>query len=358
MLGRRFRLHNKRLIYSWTITLIVLSFLLVACNGQTETPSPSDSPASEATSATQIEEAESQQEVAATKETVEEPSTESPEPESGKFEGILRVAMQPLAILDPAFISSDSEVLVANHVYDYLVDIDPNSNIIPRLANNWEVSDDGLTYTFQLAKGATWHDGNPVKAEDVVWTFNRLRDPDVGSGAADVFTEIADVLATDDLEVTFTLNDTNPFFLNDLSDNRALIVKRGTEEPTDFNGTGPFRVSGYSPEDRIVLEANADYFIEGQPRLSGVEIIFFNDETASVDALRGGQIDLVMRMSTSLFESLQDEPNIVTIDIPTNGFDLIRFRADQPPGNDPRVIFTYQPSQRRLFCTGSSTSCP
>ncbi len=85
--------------------------------------------------------------------------------------------MQPIVQTDPAFISSDSEILVANHVYDYLVDIDPNSNVVPRLATDWQVSDDGLTYVFQLAEGVTFHDGSPFTAEDVVWTYDRLRDP-------------------------------------------------------------------------------------------------------------------------------------------------------------------------------------
>jgi peptide/nickel transport system substrate-binding protein len=319
VLGTTFRLHNKRLHQSFLIVILLMAFLLAACSSDSATPTPPDSPPeSQVVNNT--------------------PTAELPEPDPVAREGTLRVAMQPLAILDPAFISSDSEVLIANHVYDYLVDIDPQSNVIPRLATAWDVSDDGLIYTFTLAEGVTWHDGDPLKAEDVVWTFERLRDPDVGSGAADVFTEIADIQATGDLEVTFTLGETNPFFLNDLSDNRALIIKQGTEDPTDFNGTGPFIVSSYSQEDRIILTANEAYFDEGKPKLAGVEVIFFNDETASVDALRGGQIDLVMRMSTSLFESLQDEPGIVTLDIPTNGFDLVRFRADQPPGDDPRVV--------------------
>ncbi len=335
MLGTTFRLHNKRLGHVWIIVFVIFALLLVACNGESESPSPTDSPSQSTPSDSPTEEPQTQE----SEETVaEEVTVEEPKPAATVRDGVLRVAMQPLVALDPAFISSDSEILVANHVYDYLVDVDPQSNIDPRLATDWKISDDGLTYIFTLAKGATWHDGDPFKAEDVVWTFNRLRDPEVGSGAADVFTEIADVQATGDLEVTFTLNETNPFFLNDLSDNRALIIKRGTDDPTDFNGTGPFIKSSYSPEDRIVLKANEEYFIAEQPKLAGLEIIFFNDETASVDALRGGQIDLVLRMSTSLFESLQDEPNIVTIDIPTNGFDLVRFRADQPPGDDPRVI--------------------
>jgi peptide/nickel transport system substrate-binding protein len=247
--------------------------------------------------------------------------------------------MQPMVQTDPAFISSDSEVLFANHVYDYLVDIDPQSNIVPRLAASWEVSEDGLTYVFTLEEGITFHDGSPLSEEDVAWTFNRLRDPNLGLPTADLYQNIESVEATGDLEVTFVLQESNPFFLYDLSDNHALILKAGTEDAaTNFNGTGPFKVVEYRPEDRVVLEANEEYFVQEQPQLAGLEIIFFNDESASVDALRSGQVDLVMRMSTSLFISLQEEPNIVTIDIPTNGFDVVRLRSDRPPGDDRRVI--------------------
>lgn len=253
--------------------------------------------------------------------------------------GVLRVAMQPIVQTDPAFISSDAEVLVANHVYDYLVDIDTESNIQPRLATAWTVSDDGLTYVFQLAEDVTFHDGSEFNAEDVAWTFNRLRDPTLELPTSSLYSNVASVSATGDLEVTFKLNESNPFFLFDLSDNHALILKAGTEDAgTNFNGTGPFKVTEYILEDRIVLEANSEYFIEGQPRLAGLEIVFFNDEAASVNALRSGQIDLVMRMSTSLFTSLQGEEGILAIDIPTNGFDLVRLRSDRAPGSDPRVI--------------------
>ena len=253
-------------------------------------------------------------------------------------EGTIRVAFQPLVQTDPALISSDSEVFVANAVYDYLVDVDPNSNPVPRLATSWDTSDDGITYIFTLAEGVTFHDGSPFSAEDVVWTFDRLRDPENGFATSSTYAGIADIEATGELEVTFTLSEPNPFFLYDLSDNHALVMKAGTEDPTDFNGTGPFVVESYSPEDRIVLVANENYFVDGQPELAGAEVIFFADENAMVDALRGGQVDLVMRMSTPLFESLQDVDGIDTYDIPTNGFDLVRLRSDRAPGNDARVI--------------------
>jgi peptide/nickel transport system substrate-binding protein len=117
-----------------------------------------------------------------------------------------------------------------------------------------------------------------------------------------------------------------------------LILKADTADPTQFNGTGPFVVSNYSPEDRIEFIANENYFVEGQPLLAGFEIIFFADDTAMADALRGGQVDLMMRIPTPLFESLKSEASLTTISIPSNSFDLIRLRADREPGNKPEVI--------------------
>ena len=223
--------------------------------------------------------------------------------------GVIRVGMQPMVQTDPAFISSDTEVLFANHVYDYLVDVNPQNQVVPRLAAEWSVSDDGLIYTFTLAEGVKFHDGTSLTPEDVVWTLDRLRDQDVGSPAADLYGNIEAIQAIGDNQVRINLDQPNPFFLYDLSDNHALILKANTPDPaTAFNGTGPFKVESYSPEDRIVLTANEDYFVEGAPGLAGMEIIFFNEDSAMADALRGGQIDLMMRMSTALFESLKVAP--------------------------------------------------
>jgi peptide/nickel transport system substrate-binding protein len=309
MPGTNFPIHNKRLLLS---LLALFVFALAACASPTSEPPLSEDPAP-------------------TEEMTEEPAP--------PYSGVLRVGIEPIVQTDPAFISSDSEVLLANHVYDYLVDIDPASNPVPRLATEWSVSEDGLTWTFTLAGGVTFHDGSAFSAADVVWTFNRLRNPALELPTASLYENIADVQATGDLEVTFTLTSPNPFFLYDLSDNHALIIKDGTEdEANKFNGTGPFKVTEYLPEDRVVLAANEHYFMEGQPKLAGLEIIFFADQTASVDALRGGQIDLVMRMSAELFESLQSADGIAAYDIPTNGFDLVRLRSDRPPGDNPLVI--------------------
>jgi peptide/nickel transport system substrate-binding protein len=254
-------------------------------------------------------------------------------------EGTLRVAMEIPVQLDPAFASSDVEIAVLNAVYDYLVDIDADNNIRPRLATQWAVSSDGLTYTFNLAENATFHDGTPLTAADVVWTFDRLRDASLELPTADLYSNIDTIAATGDTEVTFTLKNTNPFFLYDLSDNHALILKAGTEDAaTNFNGTGPFKVVSYVPEDRMEFVANENYFIAGKPGVSSMEFIFFSDQAAGVDALRGGQVDLMMRMPTPLFLTLQGESGINTVNIPTNGFDVVRLRSDREPGSNPLVM--------------------
>jgi peptide/nickel transport system substrate-binding protein len=294
------QISKKRSIF-FPIILLALTFLIQACAGNTATPTV---------------------------------------PAAGiERQGVLKVALQPIVQTDPAFISSDPEVIVANSIYDYLVDVTPQNTIAPRLAREWTVSEDGRTYIFTLVENATFHDGTLFKAEDVVWTFNRLRDPDVGSPTKDLYSNIENIEATDKFEVTFTLKEPNPFFLFDLSDNHALILKANSTEPgADFIGTGPFKHVSYSPEDRLVVEANEDYFLPDQPRLEGVEFIFFNDQTAQVEALRSGQIDLVMLLSADLFITLNGEPGLVPLQAATNSFDVVRLRSDHSPGDDPRLM--------------------
>lgn len=324
------------------ILVILLAFVALgsqACAGtqptSPETQAPAESRVVEsATEITASPEPASSAKPAGSPEAVQPVETQPP------ARAVLRLAVQPIVMTDPAFISSDPEVLVANQVYDYLVDVTVENTIEPRLATEWKVSEDGLKYEFRLAEGVTFHDGSAFTAEDVVWTFDRLRDPESDLPTRDLYSNIASIEATGDYEVKFTLVKPNPFFLYDLSDNHALMLNAGIADASvRFNGTGPFSAVSYSPEDRLILEANPDYFLPGMPRLAGLEIIFFNDQSAMVDALRGGQVDLVFLASaTDLYASLQREPGLKLMEVSTNQFDLVRLRADRPPGDDPRII--------------------
>lgn len=355
MKKKRIAASQKRWATLILVTFLLMAFLVQACAPAQGTPVTTEAAAAtEATGDTGATEAPSQPEPTGAK-GYPPPSPEPPEPTESGGEptaypapsegptapvGVLRIAVQPVVQTDPAFISSDPEILFANSVYDYLVDVTPQNTIEPRLASDWMVSEDGLTYVVTLNEGVTFHDGSSLTAEDVVWTFDRLRDPSKDLPTKDLYSNIDTIEASGDLEVTFTLKQPNPFFIYDLSDNHALILKAGTTDAdTNFNGTGPFKVVSFSEEDRAVLEANLDYFVPGAPRLAGLEIIFFNDQAAMVEALRGGQVDLVFLASaTDLYNSLQGEPGINLLEVSTNQFDLVRLRADRAPGNDPRVI--------------------
>ena len=108
--------------------------------------------------------------------------------------------------MDPADMTSGDDAYHIFAVYNRLVDVDDNFAVTPELATEWSVSDDGLTWTFKLREGVTFHSGKPFTSADVVYTFKRLLDPATGSGAAAVleFMDPAGIAAPDAITVTFT----------------------------------------------------------------------------------------------------------------------------------------------------------
>jgi peptide/nickel transport system substrate-binding protein len=252
--------------------------------------------------------------------------------------GVIKVGWEVTKKLDPAFIQTDSEISFCNAIYDYLIDPTPTAELSPRLAQSWKVNDDGKQYTFNLAKGVKFHDGKAMTAEDVVWTFQRLSSKDVGSPAASLYANVTDIKAVDDTTVTFTLSTTQPDFLYNIADSHALVLQAGTKDPnTTFTGTGPFKLDKFQPEDRATFVANENYWIQGLPKLAGMEHLYMESD-AQLAALSGGQIDVVLRMPNARFIALKDDPNLQTVNYPTSGHDVLRIRVDQKPGNDPKVI--------------------
>lgn len=248
--------------------------------------------------------------------------------------GTLRVAWggAPVA-LDPLNASADTEIAFLNAIYDYLIDADARSGLAPRLATDWAVSDDGRTVTLAIAEGVTFHDGSALTLDDIVWTFDRLRG---GGPTADLYADVESVAPGEGNTVVFTLRRPNPDFLYNLTDNHAVILKANAEGIGErFNGTGAFRLESYTP-DRATLAANPAYF-GGAPALAELEFFYFDSVESAVSALRGGQVDAVLRMDNATFLALGAESGFATQQAATSGHDLVRLRADRAPGNDVRV---------------------
>jgi peptide/nickel transport system substrate-binding protein len=274
---------------------------------------------------------------------------------------ILRVGLRLLTTIDPALGANDPDVMFNSLQYDYLIDITPEGNLEPNLARSWEISEDGLSYTFYLEPDVQFEDGSPFTADDVVFTFNRL----VSAGSSivgllgqkavgedgegnPVFEPTWTVNAVDELTVRFNLEQINADFLFGVASRFALILKDGSEEVNvissgddpyvNFNGTGPFVLVDYRPDERAVFEANENYWQDGAPALDGIELVFFDDNRSQIDALQTGVLDYIIKIPDDLVDSANRIPEVTVVNRPTNTHPVIRLLTDEGSiGEDPRI---------------------
>jgi len=245
--------------------------------------------------------------------------------------------------LDPHVGTLDSEILFNRMVYDYLMDIAPDGTLVPQLASEYSISEDGLTYTFTLVEGVTFHDGSDFTADDVVFTYNRLRE--VGSPAMNLLGEF-EVAADGDSSVVFTLESINADFLFGIASRWAFMLPDGQETPNvlgegddtfaNFNGTGAFVITGYSPSERADFAANESYW-GGTPASATVSHIYFEEQDAQINALRSGIVDMIFRITIDRVDELEADGLNVILKA-TNTHPVIRIRSDEGSlGEDVRV---------------------
>lgn len=258
--------------------------------------------------------------------------------------GILSVATEPATNRDPAFASARADILINQQVYDWLVEIGGDNQLLPGLATEWS-SPDGKMWTFTLRPDVTFSSSEAFTADDVVYTFDRLRDPEVGSPGVGLYANVEAAAATDATHVQFTLTDPNPEFPSDVADYHAAILSKAVADPaTEWVGTGPFAIESYSAEDRAILKKNPGYWMKDAqgtqlPYLDELRFIFSPDLAGQVEALRGDQVQFVAGLTAELVDSIKADTKLKVITGPASAFHyVIHMRSDEGrPTADARV---------------------
>jgi peptide/nickel transport system substrate-binding protein len=263
------------------------------------------------------------------------------EPTSG---GTLRAAFQnEWAGLDPHTVSSYSSYQILNNVLEGLTFFDDDLNLVPWLAESWEQSEDGLTWTFHLREGVMFSNGREMTAEDVVWSYSRLIDPETGGGnAARVGPPETVIEAIDTYTVAITHPEPFGIFPQSIGFDKSTGIMAPESLEDDGSvivpiGTGPFQIAEVEGTTRLVLERNANYWQEGLPYLDAIEITPIPDDTVRETALRGGEVDWVLAIAPQSFESLDAEDGITVATAPQLSYDYIGFNLQREPFSDVRV---------------------
>ena len=195
--------------------------------------------------------------------------------------------------LDPTSAAAGAiDNVVYSNIFEGLTRFMGDGSVVPGLAKSWDISDDGLSYTFHLQGDVRFHDGSAMDAADVKFSLDRARAEDSTNAQKALFTGIADVAVIDPLTVVLTLEAPNGNLLFNLAWGDAVIVASETIETIKSNpvGTGAFRFVKWVQGDRIDLVRNGDYWGTA-PALEGATFKFISDPTAAFAAMMAEDID-------------------------------------------------------------------
>ena len=335
------------------VIVALLAMAAVACGGdaeETPTPTPTTEPEAVAVDTSTTEEAEADQ-PATQMQPGQVPASDAPQG------GVFRRMWSDPPTLDPALVTDTTSAGVVVEVFSGLVALDTDLKLIPDVAERWEVSPDGLQYTFHLRPYATFHDGKPIKAQDFKWSIERAAHPDTGSPVADTYlndiigvedvlegraTDISGVKVVDDHTLQIDIDAPKAYFLAKLTYPTAYVLDRDNVEEggrlwTDTpNGSGPFKLKEYTVGERIVLERNENFY-RTPPNVDTILMnlaggqsmaMYENDE---IDIVGVGLFDLERVLDPN--EELNKE---LVIAPPSFSVSYIGFNATMHPFKDPK----------------------
>src|SRR5690625_1290341 len=337
--GKDMRLRNFLLLLFLSLFVIALA----ACGGDDATEGdPADTDSSEETE--EAEEAEGTDEE-------EEEATDD-----GEEKVLIFARGGDSESLDPGSTSDGESSRVTQQVLETLLEFEDESyDLRPGLAHDWDVSDDGLEYTFYLEEGVTFHDGTDFNAEAVKINFDRFADPEheyafqedgyvyfmyetmFGGQKGDEGHVVDEVVAVDDYTVEFHLNKPLGFFLQNMAmtyfaiTSPAALEEYGPEINENPVGTGPFKFVSWTKDDSIILEKFEDYRIEGLPKLDRVIFEVIPDNAARLIALRSGDIDIMDGLNPDDAAGVEADDDLILYARAENNFGYVGFNVQKEP---------------------------
>ena len=225
------------------------------------------------------------------------------------------------------------------NIYNGLTKIDKEGVVQPDLATSWDISADGLTYTFHLKTGVKFSDGTSFSADDVKWTLDRDRAADSKSAQKQLFSDIASVTVVDPATVKVTLAAPLGEFPYDMGWGDAVIVSQKTAATnvTDPIGTGPYKLGEWVKADHITLIANPNY-TGTKPALDKVTFKFISDPSAATNAILAGDIDVFSGFpAPEVLDQFKSNPQFQVIIGSTQGETIVAMNNAHPPLDNVKV---------------------
>jgi peptide/nickel transport system substrate-binding protein len=244
---------------------------------------------------------------------------------------------------DPVALPLNVDIWIATSVYDQLVRVAPNGvDLEPGLAESWDISSDGLTYTFHLRAGVLFSDGTPLKASDVKFSLKRAKN-DPSQMWTFTLAAVKEVATPDDVTVAITLTQPWAPFLADIAMFNSSITPEAwvTANParlaTEMLGTGPFMLAEWKKGEHLLLKKNPHYWEEGLPLLDEIQVIPVPDDNARILQLQGGEIDAMTDVPWSRVDELKGDSSLQVIAFPSSYTQYVILNHKVEPLDDVNV---------------------